>query len=379
MRRTVTGIGQQNSVFKNLVSKESNRIECLDIAKGIGIILVIMGHTGFLTETLKTYVFSFHMPLFFVISGMVMCHKEDLLKERRSLFEKKARSLLVPYFWFSLIYIIIYIVTYNLGLTSKEDFLQSVIYMFTFYGDSTLWFLPALLIAECGFYLLGQKLKGMKLLFVSLILGLGCHLLQFGLSILKALNISNLFITNLIDFGTGFLRGGVALMFVAVGYHAFEMLKEREYYYGDEHPGKTRLKYFAVGAVFLALAFAASKFNVTVDFHRMELGYFSFFFLNALLGSFGILGISYGIKSFLPLSFYGRNSLIIMCSHLNFYILYAAILWAWFVDTIVTRAKSYVFMFNIVLATLVMETILIFIINRFCPFIIGKKNEKTTE
>lgn len=374
-----TGIGQRSSVFKRLVSKESERIEYLDIAKGIGIILVIMGHTGFLTETLKTYVFSFHMPLFFVISGMLMCLKGDLEKDKKEIFKKKARSFLIPYFWFSLIYVIIYIITYNIGLTSKADFIQSVIYMFTFYGDSTLWFLPTLLIAECGYYLLGRKLKGVVLLLISLVVGLGCHLIQFGLSILKAMNISNLLITNVIDFGTGILRGGVALTFVAIGYHAFEELRDRSYFYGDQNPSKTRIKYTIFGVILLALAFASSRLNVTVDFHRMELGYYSFFFITSLLGSFGILGISYGIRSFLPLSFYGKNSLIIMCSHLNFYILFAAIQWAWLVDTIVTRAKSYVFMFNIVLATLVLETILIFIINRFCPFIIGKKNEKSSK
>ncbi len=42
------------------------RIEWIDVLKGIGIILVILGHTHVL---FRTYIFSFHMPLFFFISG----------------------------------------------------------------------------------------------------------------------------------------------------------------------------------------------------------------------------------------------------------------------------------------------------------------------
>lgn len=40
----------------------------IDIAKGIGIILVILGHSGVNSE-IKDFIYGFHMPLFFVISG----------------------------------------------------------------------------------------------------------------------------------------------------------------------------------------------------------------------------------------------------------------------------------------------------------------------
>lgn len=44
------------------------RIEYVDIAKGIGIILVIIGHT--VSGILRGVIFSFHMPLFFIVSGI---------------------------------------------------------------------------------------------------------------------------------------------------------------------------------------------------------------------------------------------------------------------------------------------------------------------
>jgi len=52
-----------------------NRIDYLDIAKGIGIILVYIGHCyiGERTQTLSNviyWIYSFHMPFFFFVSGM---------------------------------------------------------------------------------------------------------------------------------------------------------------------------------------------------------------------------------------------------------------------------------------------------------------------
>ncbi len=42
----------------------------LDIAKSIGIFLVVLGHTS-INENLKIFIYSFHMPLFFLISGFL--------------------------------------------------------------------------------------------------------------------------------------------------------------------------------------------------------------------------------------------------------------------------------------------------------------------
>lgn len=49
---------------------ESNRIEEVDISKGIGMVLVITGHLC-VGAPLRNFIYSFHMPLFFVLSGFV--------------------------------------------------------------------------------------------------------------------------------------------------------------------------------------------------------------------------------------------------------------------------------------------------------------------
>ncbi len=70
---------------------EKNRINYFDIAKGIGMLCVILGHLSL--SAINMVVFTFHMPLFFIISGYFM-KKQDT----RLVIHKKFRQLLIPYF-----------------------------------------------------------------------------------------------------------------------------------------------------------------------------------------------------------------------------------------------------------------------------------------
>lgn len=50
-----------------------NRDNTIDITKGIGILLVIVGHTGGLPADtyIHHFIYSFHMPLFFILGGFL--------------------------------------------------------------------------------------------------------------------------------------------------------------------------------------------------------------------------------------------------------------------------------------------------------------------
>lgn len=81
------------------------RIDWIDIAKGIGIISVILGHLR-TPLYISEMIFSFHMPLFFVISGYF--YKERKLKNFIFL---KYKSLILPY---------IYLFSYNFFVRNFE-------------------------------------------------------------------------------------------------------------------------------------------------------------------------------------------------------------------------------------------------------------------
>lgn len=48
---------------------KQKRLEWVDIAKGIAILLMVIGHELPMTSLIRMVIFSFHMPLFFILSG----------------------------------------------------------------------------------------------------------------------------------------------------------------------------------------------------------------------------------------------------------------------------------------------------------------------
>ena len=69
------------------------RLDWLDIAKGIAILLVIVGHTVNNPSIIRQVIFSFHMPLFFILAGYTF-----RIKPWGELLKTSATRLLVPYF-----------------------------------------------------------------------------------------------------------------------------------------------------------------------------------------------------------------------------------------------------------------------------------------
>ena len=72
-----TNLGKFSNTNKDILDKVNNivigdtlmkkRLVWVDIAKGIAIILMIIGHE--ISGNIRTFIFSFHMPLFFILSG----------------------------------------------------------------------------------------------------------------------------------------------------------------------------------------------------------------------------------------------------------------------------------------------------------------------
>ena len=75
----------------------THKIQFIDYIKGIGIIFVILGHIGFGSK----YIYTFHMPLFFFLSGFLMHTINN--KSINSFIISKIKSILLPYFSFSLL------------------------------------------------------------------------------------------------------------------------------------------------------------------------------------------------------------------------------------------------------------------------------------
>lgn len=80
--------------------KMSKRIEWIDIAKGILIILVVLGHSE-ISGVTASVINSFHMATFFFLAGMTI-----KLNENKNLFiAKRLKGLIMPYIVLAFIFL----------------------------------------------------------------------------------------------------------------------------------------------------------------------------------------------------------------------------------------------------------------------------------
>lgn len=86
---------------------ETNKIRFpeYDVAKGIGVLLVVIGHDPGLPFPLLVWIFSFHIPMYFFISGLFV--KKENTEPFSTCILKSIRGLLVPYCVFSFIFILL--------------------------------------------------------------------------------------------------------------------------------------------------------------------------------------------------------------------------------------------------------------------------------
>jgi fucose 4-O-acetylase-like acetyltransferase len=123
------------------MSKE--RLAYIDIARGIGILLVVLAHNNLAgyAPFLHHLIYSFHMPLFFFLSGL-------FFKPEMPFWSVLARRLdtLVKPFFFTIFLIYFFEVFYdNMGLPVAFSRIVKAFYANGYYLDwVATWFLPAL-------------------------------------------------------------------------------------------------------------------------------------------------------------------------------------------------------------------------------------------
>src|SRR5689334_13215025 len=144
-----------------MTTARDSRMLTIDVARGLGILLVVLGHNVAFRESsreLYEAIYLFHMPLFFFLSGVTFrwTSPGEALK-------KRARALLVPYFMMGAIAVL---------LTAQSGDLARMIEEFrgVLYGTGhtirfvPLWFLPCLfLVSVSTAALLGIARSSMSL------------------------------------------------------------------------------------------------------------------------------------------------------------------------------------------------------------------------
>lgn len=164
---------------KNALVSDSKRAVELDLMRILLTLTVILGHSRYLewvpydlvngdtcvlpanaaywgnilsyADKLCSFIYGFHMPLFFVLSGIVAyVTKETTFSSFDKLVINKIRRLLIPYVVYGLLWMIPWRVFAQ--VYDKENIHTALEGLFNFTFSGHLWFLPALFCVFIMFY-----------------------------------------------------------------------------------------------------------------------------------------------------------------------------------------------------------------------------------
>ena len=152
---------QQNT---NKLSK-TVRKNWIDYMKVFGMILIIWGH--FFPPALSTFIYSFNVPLFFIISGYLTKREASF-----SIFWNKClHNLIIPYLLLSTLKALGFIIKNTLN----GEFIWSIVGILTGFhsigdapGNKNLWFVFTLILIKIGFQLY-QNAKKNSLILIAII------------------------------------------------------------------------------------------------------------------------------------------------------------------------------------------------------------------
>ena len=316
------------------------RLHYIDILKGIGIILVILGHSC-ISGKVYVYIFSFHMPLFFFISGYLYINNNNFM----NFVYKKIKTLLIPYICFAVITGIIYSLISNnfdlLFLLEKILYLKGEVLQL----DSPLWFLPCLFFAEIIYYIVYKFAdKDDKKIITALIL----------------LSLVGYFSKVILPFGIQIAFTGVVFMGLGNLFKKYEL--------------KIKISKYLLLGLFI-IGGAISLKNGVINMYRLTYNNYIMFYVGALISIFICFEVAKFIKTNNVLEYLGRNSLIFMATHI-FVTKFMYELFKTYINSnqnfVITSILGAIF----TIIAIVVSIPFVHLINNHIPFMIGKNTKR---
>ena len=336
------------------VIEKNKRSLSIDMVKGLSIMTLFFLHFENGVINTEYNFFVVRSQAFFLVIGWLwgMSSNKRTVKGH---WEKRKTGLVRPYIILSLIFITFDLIMVAANLMETQILYRDIYKAATLKGMGTLWFLPALLGGEMLFLHFRDKKKIVRFFI-------------FILSILAITTYSNYShkeqpIKMVEWFLTTIKAGLEAFLYIYIVYYISKKHGRRIF----NNWGKHQL--LAMGIALLALSFLLH--NDFFDYHD-SLGEVIFILANVCAG-IGILLFFRSIESFkpisIPLSYFGKNSLIIMAFH--FCLLFQLTI---AFDKHIMNNESYSGDITIIyfFIALIIQILIIEIINKHFKFIIGK-------
>ncbi|MEZ4857362.1 MAG: acyltransferase family protein [Flavobacteriaceae bacterium] len=273
---------------------EKTRKKWIDQARGFSIFLVVYGHNFPITEP---YIYTFHVPLFFFIAGFF--HVDTFTVDA---ILRRAKKLLVPYFfWAILLFTFWWLLGRHYGNVNelKMSVLKNFFGIFYAQGGSAymswgipLWFLPCIFVVYLCFGFLKRYFKGFyfyALLFITSTLGLA-----WGY-------YTNIHLPWSLDVAM------VAIIFYFLGNHLNRFLSNLN-----------GIKLYLFALLFLLLHLLAYWLSENkVDMYRSIYGNPFIFLTGGISGSLFFVMLFKILPYGAILEFLGKNTIIILATHLT--------------------------------------------------------------
>ena len=328
-------------------------------------ILVILGHINFANSVLKAWIYAFHMPAFFFISGATLKNIEGPHEKCAAYIYNKFKCIMIPYFLWAIIY----------AKFSYVNLLK------IFYGSyhtisssgslSSLWFLPTLFISIVLFVTIQFSLKRKFNICIKLIILAFSFLIAIKLPVVDlgypwSLNIAMM-----------------AFCYLVAGNILFPYIQQFRQNCAQFVRSKRTIIYLSAILIFfvgsLLYKYNCLYMNGYVLMANAQYGNELLFLINAFFGIGLIIFVSIILDEliskqdgYLPnwLLFVGRNTMVIFAVHKPIISLFKE-LFTW------VSVNVYLQLFITCLFTLVLSCLMSLFVNKSIPILAGKNNSLT--
>lgn len=330
------------------LNEPSNRIFWLDQLKAVSMYIVILGHSllKFKKQGLFKFIYSFHMPLFFMISGFTFRpEKYDRIKD---CIKDKIIKLVYPYILLNIVVLPLWyinmktdMISYDSPLSLTAGILYSNSSVLRAPSNAT-WFLMTLFLAEIIYFVLYRFFKTDKSVFtMSCVVALIGVLAPLGKEVLDA--------------PLHFDVSLVAQFYYGCGY----MLKKNFAYFKNLFKEYKKIKLFSVFMIGALFSFLNKQVDMSNELYRN----FTYTLISSLTLSIFLFYIIQSINHVSKFLLYiGQNTIIILAFHIPVLrVLQAAF-------PIFLKGQFYAILASLIILLCMIP--IIWIINRYFQFII---------
>lgn len=301
------------------------RLSLIDIIKGIAIIMIVNVHllSGQFFFIGSTY----HVIAFFYTAGIIhgLNEKWNVLSLGQFV-RQKALRLIYPYITLSVCYIGFHVLLNVIrGETIYNDVINDSIFnTLTLRGVGTLWFLPILFISETIFFFLKKKkMNNAVVLIIGLVaVFLASYLNLKGICGLKWYGNNSLYGITFNTPLTLLLASSIACFFTEIGYIFYK------YYLKSLKSEGTHSTYTLLTIIICIISFFIDFILIDKyagDLHKLDIGNPFIYLICSVSGIVFVTTLSLLIDRFSKyirefLIYCGKNSLVIMTTHTEYYI-----------------------------------------------------------